>query len=425
MSASVVNGSVDHKLIPVDWIDEDPIAKDSPCNFSSPSTVSDIVQSFGRDGQVHAILVCKSESEGRFKIVAGRKRLAAAKRLKWDLIRAEVIWEVISASEIENLVLAENIFRHSPKESLKLALALKRWSEIWDKTKEDRPLELPKAKQPEDTRIPTPKTEAAPAAPIPIISVAVPPTASAPPESPPEPTVAAPKAESESASKKVRRGRGNAKQVVASTLGVSTRTASRLLSVANKFTESQLAALDAAGVTQDDAMSIASIEDDGARGQALNLLVSGMPIEKAIAEACPGHVIRPQGGPRSQSSDDSADAALSDAEWLSTHCGEIRSRLADTSGFDCSAIIYRRLSQPRREFSRKAVPVLSEAAASYKSIGMFGRLVRRIASVSHPRDWLVCVKCNGKGRIVVGVTQMDSGPCVVCGGDGFKVKEEQ
>lgn len=400
---SVTSSTVEHKLLPLEWITENPIEKSSAA-YSAPNagTIASMAESMKNDGQIHPILVYADKSEkDRYKIVAGRKRIAAAKKLGWDLIRAEILSDDLTAEEIESLVIAENAFRHHPHEKIKQSLAIKRWSEIWEKRKNQRPLEIV-AKKPPDSPI-----------------IARPPDAPVAADPVPEKKASTwkPRAEEteEEKSARIRRTRGNAKKALAIATGMSERSAARRIAIAKKLTEEQLGILEAVGASQADLEEIVAIEDEAQRAAAVNLLASGMPVAQAVAQA----------SPESKTAKAVAEATITDAEWLETHCSEIRARLANHKAFDISAILYRQLQPARVEFAKKAATPLSEAVSSGESIGMFGRMVRKIAAVSHPRDWLVCGKCQGSGRSLIGPSRFDNGPCVSCGGDGFKAKEEQ
>jgi ParB/RepB/Spo0J family partition protein len=93
--------------IPVVLLDESP----SRLDFA----VEDVADSFSRMGQLSNLIVRKNpENKGRYQVIAGNRRLNAAKKLGWKTIIARVV----DANEVEALIIAlsENIDRKDLKD---------------------------------------------------------------------------------------------------------------------------------------------------------------------------------------------------------------------------------------------------------------------------------------------------------------------
>lgn len=84
--------------IPVDLIDND-----KPTRIESDIDVSDLLPSLRTQGQLSPIRVRPHPFDpARFQVIFGARRLAAAKKLGWETVEADIV----SASDVESLVLA-------------------------------------------------------------------------------------------------------------------------------------------------------------------------------------------------------------------------------------------------------------------------------------------------------------------------------
>ena len=97
----------------------------------------------------------------------------------------------------------------------------------------------------------------------------------------------------------------------------------------------------------------------------------------------------------------------------------------NTAAFDASAILYRRTASARAEFVRSIAGTL-KAIPSPATSGWLGRALIALSRMGHPRDWLVCSKCAGTGRVYPGIGHAETRiPCSACRTDGFKPNEEK
>ena len=72
--------------------------------------VQNLADSFKEQGQLHPVAV--HQVNGSFSLITGRKRLAAARALKWDVIECDVR-EGLSDNQIEEIALHENLKRYN------------------------------------------------------------------------------------------------------------------------------------------------------------------------------------------------------------------------------------------------------------------------------------------------------------------------
>jgi hypothetical protein len=120
--------------------------------------------------------------------------------------------------------------------------------------------------------------------------------------------------------------------------------------------------------------------------------------------------------------EDSSDAAgedrLDDQTWL--ECIPIRKTLGVTAIFDEDALLWRhlrpgvdgliRLIEGRGRDVHKFVAEFSHGLR-------FPRRVTELLKVSHPRHWIACMRCSGKGR-----KKGQKLPCSGCDGAGYWVR---
>jgi hypothetical protein len=190
---------------------------------------------------------------------------------------------------------------------------------------------------------------------------------------------------------------------VAEVTGVHPRTANRLIKAATTLTDQQLRGLEIVKASATTLEEISNVKDPDTRNKAIVLICSGQNVKDAIEMASGG-------------SSEGDERSMSDADWIESHCGEIRGRLADPAPFDSSAAFYRTIKSARRDFRQKVKRDLAAVRDKNMPVGQFVRLVAKVVEVAHPSAWLVCGACQG-GKI--------EGSCVKCFGDGFIIQTER
>jgi hypothetical protein len=235
---------------------------------------------------------------------------------------------------------------------------------------------------------------------------------------------------------------------VAAVLGTSKRTAERKVTLAKKFTDEQLEALDQMQVTQEQREAICKIKDATQKGEVIELIASGKEPEEAlkvvmgdeapvIASAAKAQAAAAKAAELAAANEEvaklkAAEAAakeavkverepeLSDDEWFERYCGEKAKLLANSTRYKVDALVYRKLMDCRHVFRDKAKGIIEEARSG-KANGSFTRIVYRVISISHPKDWTLCDTCGGKGsRPPHEVLR-----CPKCYGAGYELKLEE
>ena len=125
--------------------------------------------------------------------------------------------------------------------------------------------------------------------------------------------------------------------VLAATLGTSERTAKRKISLARRFDEEQLQALDQMKVTQEEREEIARITDPVATNQVINLIIAGMDVPMAIAEVlkdiAPTVISKAKQEAQAKAAAKAAAVPkLTDEEWYAQECGVPARYVAGTGG---------------------------------------------------------------------------------------------
>ena len=109
-----------------------------------PDLVERLANSIAEIGLINPITVTKDEHHDIYHLIAGRHRLEAVKKLKWDNIQATIL-EGIDALEAEQIELCENLIRNeltAAQQSIHYA-RLKEIAEIRYRLKSGRPADEP------------------------------------------------------------------------------------------------------------------------------------------------------------------------------------------------------------------------------------------------------------------------------------------
>jgi hypothetical protein len=102
---------------------------------------------------------------------------------------------------------------------------------------------------------------------------------------------------------------------------------------------------------------------------------------------------------------------LSDDQWLAAHCIDVIKRMKNPALYKEEALLYREISAARQAFKDQTKRALAQSRRSHA--GPFFYAVTRVVNVEHPRNWLVCGRCQGSGQIAT------VGDCETCKGFGY------
>lgn len=350
-----------------------------------------LLKSMQEQGQLQPILVAP-RGDGSHELIFGGRRLAAAKRLGWTEIWADV--REIKPEEREFSGLAENLFRLGPKNREDYHLNLRKWYEFH--TRQNGGASDASVAAAGRTRARTEGgtfqkgNDQPPPSPTSAKFASVgeaedeageePSEACAPPEKP-DPFW----------------------NRVQGATGGSERRAKYDAAIARAFDEKQLLILHAAGVNDEGMRLLAGIKNDIERDLAVHSIAMGFSPEDAkrrAAEKVSGKAAKPP-------------AEMTDQEWLEIECGEIRGRLRDTAIFDQAAKTYRALRSQVAVLKKVSKPILEKNGRSGVKDPFTARMFVMITG-KHPKDWLVCGECDGGRRF-------QDGSCPECRGAGFKL----
>ena len=225
-------------------------------------------------------------------------------------------------------------------------------------------------------------------------------------------------------------------QRVASATGQGEATVRRAKAIANAFTHEQLEILGMVGASQADMLTIAKIKDINRRGEVVALIASGVDVEVAIKQVmgseAPTRYNETKVADETKKATKTAKAQkapeLTDNEWFEQNCGEKAAMLGHPGKFKTDSLLYRAISEIRHQHRAKVKGDLSGAKKA-GSTGPFFNLVNRYLSISHPKDWFLCIDCKGKGTIgsaSIGESGSEPAPkCPKCYGGGYLLKTEE
>lgn len=363
------------------------------------------------DGQLSPIVVRPNPLDAaRVILIAGKHRLYGMKNvLKEQFIMATII-DDMDEEEAKIASDVENLWRN-PLNKAQHAAAVKRWHAHWLAKLpviEPKPVKAAKVAATED-QTDQKAIEG---------DVAVEPTAD---------EIAA-VADDSGTEKKFN-------ETVAAVTGQSVASVRRSKIIANAFTAEQLEVFVQMEINQTDMITIAKIKDEGKRAEVVALIASGMVPEDAIKE-----VMKDEAPEKYNSKTAGAAAAeskkatkeerapeLTDDEWFTVNCGEKAAMLGDPARFKSDALLFRSVSELRHAFRTKGKKFL----AATKTAGNYGalwNLINRFVSISHPKDWLICPTCIGKGTVggeVDAAIPTTVQKCPKCFGGGYLLKTEE
>ena len=103
----------------------------------------------------------------------------------------------------------------------------------------------------------------------------------------------------------------------------------------------------------------------------------------------------------------------------------IRAKLfSNPAKFKADAILYRHTADARAAFRASTKKLLKAA----KDSGVYGglyNLINRATSLAHPKDWLICSECKGRGEFAsADPSRPEPTKCRKCFGSCYNLKTE-
>nr|WP_257787850.1 ParB N-terminal domain-containing protein [Paludisphaera borealis] len=335
------------------------------------------------------------DAAGRYLIVQGRHRLYAKKTvLKEDVIEARVS-EDMDETDAEMAMLSENLWRN-PLTRAQHFITLRKWSEHYQAKRTGKIGPGATGSKASAEKKAKAKAQAS--------------------DSFTSNRAAAPAIVEEPSSTGL-------DAMVAALTGKSLASARRVLRIARSFDTEQLEALEQMQVTQGDMTRLAKIKDEHKRGEVVNLIAAGMEVEDALKRIMGEAAPTPADGKSRETREaeaakaDAGKDSLDDEAWFTEFCGQKAAMLKNPAKYKADAILFRKLAQIRQTFrtnSKKPLKVAKKAGAA----GPFLELASGVASVSHPKEWLVCKKCKGAGMT-------RGSECKNCQGGGYLVTHQE
>lgn len=371
-----------------------------------------LLESVKKQGILHPPLVQPpKETGGKYRLVFGQRRWNCAKKLKLETIRVTVD-DSMSDAEVEQAILAENLFRKGDKSPTDRRKAVARW---WDlhkaaleaEGKEDGKQYQTKGNSYHDAKQNgkvKPKEEEES-------------TEEAEEESDADGDTGARRAPL--SDEQEESGDGGAddsgddeserafSRKIQDATGCSRRKAQYDAAIAKAFNEEQLDVIGALGLSEEIVRQLAAIKSDEDRNAALTLISGGRDPQDAIDNARKDLAAAKKNRRRD-------DDELTDGEWLEQYCGEFRSKLTNLKAFDTSALLYRK--------TRSHLGVLKAGIWQDVRNGKLNKagdpltaFLSMAIAINHPSQWLLCGVCSGTGG------DGNAGSCGTCRGCGFKL----
>lgn len=358
-------------------------------SLNKDSDLQVFLDSVVKEGFLHPIIVRPKGDE--FELVAGRKRLWAAKHLERETIRAEV--REIADNQVLAVARVENYCRSnmSPAErALELKHVLSEWERIYGPD--------PGKATGHQTRTSNGIANASGTGNF---------TKSKPQNSTFE-EVGAPssaKLALDGDRKEIEPEEQSYAVRLQQESGLPRRNTYRNLKIARSFTEEQLQSLILCEVSQDELERIANLGDPDRINDVVGLLALNKTVDEAIEKTEPK--------PNAQISTKlPTEDEVPNDEWLKTFCGPLRDKIQDPAAFDRDAIFYRRHRGTRNAFLREAKEDMLKSRE--KGYSPFVWITLKATFPEHPKYWELCSYCEGYNLNVPN--------CEGCSGCGYKIR---
>jgi ParB/RepB/Spo0J family partition protein len=403
--------SIETKFLPVNLLD---FPKDGERGFRTFNRdfATQMASSIDEQGQLQPIQVRPSTTKpGRYIVFDGKHRAYAIRNiLKKELIEAKV-FEDLDETEAELAGIAANMWRQNLSPAQQASCAKKWFGHYLAKYPEKVGLNRSGDDKAEIADMIERAAKAAAAA----TAAAVAAGETVTPE--------APKTKEE-----LKEIPTFAEQLAAAT-GTSVAKAKRTQKVAIAFTQDQLDMMAAQGIKDWELQTLAKIANRAKREEIVNLISSGMDFQIAVDRIMGEKAPKPNDG-KSDAAREAEKAAnepepvakLTDDEWFAAECGDKAKLFAFPDKYRQDAILYRQINEARHVFRGRAKKCLGKMDKSIK-IGPFASAVGRIINISHPKDWIICPGCSGKG-VANGIDGTEA-DCRKCFRAGYVLKTEE
>jgi ParB-like nuclease domain len=191
--------------------------------------------------------------------------------------------------------------------------------------------------------------------------------------------------------------------------GGSLRQAQRTAAYLKVLTDEQLHGLGTCdNVTKKDLMRLAKMKDAAKREIAIRYVCMGDSVDAAIKQAL--------------SDSDAVNAALehmketevSDKDWVKIYCARVYEAIENPEFFQRAAILYRKTLTDRAAYAARVRKFVLQAHEDCPTRFTW-HMVASIC-ICHPDNWTICRKCVGRNTTNPG--------CDQCGSEGFELKFE-
>lgn len=294
-----------------------------------------MMDSLRQNGQLHPIFVTQSPTApGRYVMLAGRRRLAAAQRLGWKQIEARVM----TAGDIRNelVMIAENVDRLELT-AVERDISIARYAELVRQLRAQEAIQPPESKNcAGPAQLKTPRDAG-----------------------------------------NRRRQEGSVTRKVAETFSVAPRTAQVALRRADALSDEDRRMLDLRGVRDARLDRLVAIPDPERRALVIEAIGEGVAYTDAMAGIL--------GQEFKRGEDD-----LSPVEWLATL--PLAAKAVNQQRFRSDALLYRKIQRAKIGLADDVD--WARIKGEHDAQGIFFRRLLFLLDCPHPRSWIVCGGCT-------------------------------
>lgn len=202
-------------------------------------------------------------------------------------------------------------------------------------------------------------------------------------------------------------------EVAGAKIGIAPATVRGITSVTKKIGVENLKYLHNVGCSGRDLDKIAAVKDDKQRNAVIGSVIGGLKVDDAVERAqAPdepsSYLVNTPAGNKIP-----AGKSLSDDEWYAEWCCKLTNQLADDRLYRRDCLIYREILEHLEKY-KKAVKKLVNK--NPKDMAHLEWMISQHISLDHPKHWLICGTCHGKGKL-------GSNTCDQCWGRGYKATQ--
>jgi hypothetical protein len=195
-------------------------------------------------------------------------------------------------------------------------------------------------------------------------------------------------------------------ELVSETTGIPRKRVEKLRRIVGELDAEQISALcGISGIGFKELSKLGKINEQARRDSAVALVFAGEAVEDAIALALAGAEEDTERDKKDK------ESQLPDSEWLAETCSGTFARLQDPSTFQREALLFRHVAEALAAFKSRSRKKIEETEKN--GGGPLTRFLKRLINLRHPSKWKLCGSCRGFPQV--------GHNCLACQDSGYEI----